>query len=141
MKNFNKWYLNESENAPPKLTSTSGTIRRTTSAPPLKKIEVGRVDLPLTKYKAEGHKIRQGYITQVQKHEEMFLSNIDKTIHNVLEIGFLRGHSAEMFLKMNSYVNVTSIGLGAFQSVTCGKRYIDKNYPKRHTLLKGNSKK
>ena len=141
MKTFNKWYLDEAtEITPPKLTSTSSTIRRSTSASPLKQIEVDRVDLPLTKYiEAAGHKIRQGYITQVKKHEEMFLPNIDKTVHNVLEIGFLAGHSAEMFLKMNSYVNVTSVELGAFQSVACGKKYIDKNYPKRHTLLKGDS--
>tara|TARA_Y100000389_G_scaffold165984_1_gene170388 strand:+ start:416 stop:2896 length:2481 start_codon:yes stop_codon:yes gene_type:complete len=141
MKTFNKWYLDEvTEITPPKLTSTSSAIRRSTSVSPLRQIEVDRVDLPLTKYiEAAGHKIRQGYITQVKKHEEMFLFNIDKTVHNVLEIGFLAGHSAEMFLKMNSYVNVTSVELGAFQSVACGKKYIDKNYPKRHTLLKGDS--
>lgn len=142
MKTYNKWYLDDNvEITPPKLTSTSDTIRRFTSAPQLKKKEIERVDLELTKYiEAEGHKIRQGYITQVEKHENMFLSNIDKNIERVLEIGFLAGHSAELFLKMNPYVNVTSIELGAFQSVGCGKKYIDKHYYKRHTLLKGDSK-
>ena len=72
MKTFNKWYLDEAtEITPPKLTSTSSTIRRSTSASPLKQIEVDRVDLPLTKYiEAAGHKIRQGYITQVKKHKK-----------------------------------------------------------------------
>jgi predicted O-methyltransferase YrrM len=60
-------------------------------------------------------------------------------IKNVLEVGFLAGHSAELFLKLNDHVKVTSIDESVLQSVKAGKEYIDVTYPERHTLIKGNS--
>jgi predicted O-methyltransferase YrrM len=60
-------------------------------------------------------------------------------LKNVLEVGFLAGHSAELFLKLNDQVKVTSIDEGVLQSVKVGKEYIDVTYPERHTLIKGNS--
>ena len=86
-----------------------------------------------------GYKIRQGFIKEIKAHEKRLLSILNANAKNILEIGFLGGHSAEMFLELNNYVNVTSIDIGAFQSVDCGKKYIDKHFPCRHTLMKGDS--
>jgi predicted O-methyltransferase YrrM len=61
-------------------------------------------------------------------------------IKNVLEIGFLAGHSADLFLKLNETTIVHSFDSGAFQSVDAGKKYIDQLYPARHILIKGDSK-
>ena len=65
-------------------------------------------DLPLTKYiESKGITLRQGYMTQVMKHETLIVKSIEKhfsnlkNIKNVLEIGFLAGHSADLFLKLN----------------------------------------
>ena len=44
------------------------------------------------------------------------------------------------FLKLNETVVVHSFDNGAFQSVAAGKKYIDQLYPKRHILIKGDSK-
>lgn len=89
-------------------------------------------------------KIKQGYITQVEEHTNQLVSHL-KNICNVeqvkyvLEIGFLAGHSAELFLKLNHQVKVTSIDENALRSVNVGKEYIDVTYPERHILIKGNS--
>ena len=150
MKTFGKWYLNDTPStlttkannmlSPLKLTSSVNDIQRSTNRPAVPQMEKYVTDLPLTKYvESFGHKIRQGYITQLPTHKTNLLSVLDMNAKYVLEVGFLAGHSAEMFLKMNKTVNVTSVDIGAFQSVDCGKKYIDINYPNRHTLIKGNS--
>ena len=83
---------------------------------------------------------------QVKKHEEMIVASIKKhcsdtkSIKNILEIGFLAGHSADMFLKLNESVVVHSFDNIGFQSVAAGKKYIDQLYPERHILIKGDSK-
>lgn len=146
MKMFNKWYLNENIIVePPKLCSSSSSIiKKNTTLQISEKIET---DLEISKYiESKGIKLRQGYITQVKKHETMIIESIRKyfgnlkTIKNVLEIGFLGGHSADLFLKLNDTLTVHSFDLGAFQSVDVGKKYIDQLYPTRHVLIKGDSK-
>lgn len=147
MKSFNKWYVNEPNNIsqlpPPKLISTSNTVNKSDTKSKLYENEIYITDSSLTKYiETSGHKIRQGYITEIKKHEDTIINVLNINTYdaiNVLEIGFLAGHSAEMFLKLNNKIKVTSIDISSFQSVDCGKKYIDKNYPNRHRLIKGNS--
>jgi predicted O-methyltransferase YrrM len=59
---------------------------------------------------------------------------------NVMEIGFNGGHSAELFLKNNDKLSLTSFDIGEHPYVLIGKAYIDKIYPNRHTLIIGDSK-
>ena len=59
---------------------------------------------------------------------------------NVMEIGFNAGHSAEVFLQSNKNLTLTSFDLGIHAYVIHAKEYIDKIYPKRHTLKIGDSR-
>lgn len=59
---------------------------------------------------------------------------------NVMEIGFNGGHSAELFLKNNGNLSLTSFDIGEHSYVLTGKSYIDKTYPNRHILIIGDSK-
>lgn len=93
----------------------------------------------------KGIQLKQGYVTQSKDQTEYLLKSIKDVQPNtefkkVLEIGFLAGHSAELFLKMNNSIHVTSVDTCAFQSVAVGKLYIDTHYPNRHNLIKGDSK-
>jgi len=75
-------------------------------------------------------------------HEQVqLLKKIVSTgaIKNIMEIGFNAGHSAVLFLENNSSINVTSFDIGEHDYVNVGKKYIDINYPSRHTLIIGNS--
>ena len=82
----------------------------------------------------------EGYSQQVKGQVE-FLRNIvnDKSINNVMEIGFNAGHSAELFLSSNKNINLVSFDIGYHKYVNLGKEFIDKTYPNRHTLIIGNS--
>ena len=89
-----------------------------------------------------------------QKEIENFEGNISSCIQqildlvkltnkpnlNVMEIGFNGGHSAELFLKNNSNLSLTSFDIGDHSYVLIGKAYIDKTFPNRHTLIIGDSK-
>jgi len=148
MKSFNKWYLDKTQEIESsKLTSLSSSVIRYNNNNVNHVSEKIETDLPLSKYiESKCIKIRQGYITQVKKHEDAIIASIKKhftdfkNIKNVLEIGFLAGHSAELFLKLNETLIVHSFDNGAFQSVNVGKKYIDDFYSKRHILIKGDSK-
>lgn len=82
----------------------------------------------------------EGYSQQV-KGQADFLRNIvnDKSINNVMEIGFNAGHSAELFLSSNKNINLVSFDIGFHEYLKLGKQFIDKTYPGRHTLIIGNS--
>ena len=56
-----------------------------------------------------------------------------------MEIGFNAGHSAEVFLKNNSKLTLTSFDLGSHDYVLTAKEYIDVIYKNRHTLILGDS--
>ena len=60
-------------------------------------------------------------------------------VHNVLEIGFNAGHSAELFLQ-NTESAIISFDIGEHEYCELGKSYIDGMYPGRHTLIIGDSK-
>ncbi len=82
----------------------------------------------------------EGHSQQDQGSTE-FLQNIirDPNITSVMEIGFNAGHSAELFLKSNPHVHLTSFDIGTHYYTLLGKQYIDKTYPNRHTLIMGDS--
>ena len=146
MKQFNRWYLDSEKMKNnvfeiPKMIS-SAVQKPTNNINSIYKIN----DCNSICQFLETHniKIKQGYITQVDEHTNQLLTHLSTicdidNIKNILEIGFLAGHSAEMFLKMNKNIKVTSIDEGVLQSVRLGKEYIDLCYPNRHTLIKGNS--
>ena len=158
MKMFGKWYIDESITIKRLISTCSSIILSNNSRQfpiSLSIPEKLQVDLPLSQYiESKGIILRQGFITQVKQHEELLLTSIMNninginginginsvdTIKNILEIGFLAGHSAEFFLKLNTTCKVYSFDNGSFQSVDAGKKYIDELYPDRHILIKGNS--
>ncbi len=82
----------------------------------------------------------EGYSQQVpgQVNDlKNLVSNL--SIKKVLEIGFNAGHSAEIFLKNNPNIHLTSFDLNTRDCVRFGKQFIDMTYPGRHTLITGDS--
>ena len=59
---------------------------------------------------------------------------------NVMEIGFNAGHSAEIFLKNNKSLALTSFDLGEHNYVFSSKKYINLTYPNKHALILGDSR-
>ena len=84
----------------------------------------------------------EGYSQQVPG-QIIFLKDIvkQKSVLNVMEIGFNAGHSAELFLSSNPQINLVSFDIGIHNYVKYGKAFIDKKYPNRHELIIGNSLK
>lgn len=147
MKQFNKWYLDDEHEyvyQPPRLISSINNVVKKSNIHAnftYKPNDSNSICNYLEKHNIQ---IKQGYITQVDEHANQLLTHLKSicdvnSIKNVMEIGFLAGHSAELFLKLNDQIHVTSIDEHALKSVFVGKEYIDMVYPNRHTLLKGNS--
>ena len=90
---------------------------------------------------SNGFAITEGHI---HSQQVLDLINIIKSFGpkklNVMEIGFNAGHSAEVFLKTNSELTLTSFDLGAHDYVPKAKEFIDLNYPNRHILIIGDSR-
>lgn len=59
---------------------------------------------------------------------------------NMMEIGFNAGHSADLFLKNNLKLSLTSFDLGIHDYISTSKSYIDFFYPERHKLILGDSR-
>ena len=83
----------------------------------------------------EGHTQLEPKLTEVLVK---LVSN--KEIKTVMEIGFNAGHSADTFLKSNESISLVSFDIATHSYVDIGKTYIDKKYPERHTLIKGDSR-
>jgi len=81
----------------------------------------------------------EGYSQQVPKQVEDLIALTQTPNINVMEIGFNAGHSAEVFLKNNTTLRLTSFDLGSHSYVPVAKKYIDKLFPERHTLILGDS--
>jgi predicted O-methyltransferase YrrM len=81
--------------------------------------------------------VTEGYSQQMPKQCED-LKNLVKNATKILEIGFNAGHSSEIFLT-NSVANIVSFDLGEHHYVIDGKQFIDLKFPKRHTLILGDS--
>ena len=83
----------------------------------------------------------EGYSQQVDQQVKDLIAITNKPNLRVMEIGFNAGHSADVFLKNNKFLDLTSFDLGEHAYVLAAKRYIDETYPNRHTLIIGDSTK
>ena len=88
----------------------------------------------------KGYNYFEGYSQQnFEQVEDLVKLTKNKKI-NIMEIGFNAGHSAEVFLKNNNDLTLTSFDLGFHSYVNIGKEYIDMMYPNRHKLILGDSR-
>ena len=83
----------------------------------------------------------EGYSQEVPQQVEDLIILTNKSNINMMEIGFNAGNSAEIFLQNNKELTLTSFDLGCHNYVTTAKEYIDANYPNRHNLILGDSRK
>lgn len=88
---------------------------------------------------ARGYHFFEGYCQAVPKQVRDLVTLTERPHINVMEIGFNAGHSAEVFLKHNTTLNLTSFDLGCHDYVLTAKEYIDSSFPNRHTLILGDS--
>ena len=88
---------------------------------------------------SRGFESFEGY-TQVTQHVEDLINLTKKENLNVMEIGFNAGHSAEIFLKNNNTLQLTSFDIEGWNYVLTAKEYIDDTYINRHTLIIGDSR-
>lgn len=96
--------------------------------------------MPITQYlKAHGFHTFEGFSQQVPRQVADLVKLSSSPNISVLEIGFNAGHSAEIFLNNNPTLTLTSFDLGCHDYVLAAKKYIDKMYPNRHTLILGDS--
>lgn len=89
----------------------------------------------------ESYNIPEGGSFQI-KGEVMRLRQLveNRKPSSIMEIGFNTGHSALLFLAITPpETKVVSFDLGEYAHVFVGKRYIDKHFPGRHTLVTGDS--
>ena len=82
--------------------------------------------------------LKEGYSQQIELQVKHLIT-LTKNALNVMEIGFNGGHSADVFLKNNKELTLTSFDLGCYDYVLHGKEYIDTTYPNRHRLILGDS--
>ena len=98
------------------------------------------VNMSLTTYlRGCGFNTFEGHCQDIPKQVFDLIRLTKSPIAKVMEIGFGAGHSAEIFLRHNPKVVLTSFDIGKHAYVLAGKQYIDKQYPNRHTLLVGDS--
>ena len=81
----------------------------------------------------------EGYSQQVPEQVKHLIQLSSASQMNIMEIGFNAGHSADIFLKSNPNLTLTSFDLGSHTYVMTAKEYIDAAYPNRHTLILGDS--
>jgi len=89
---------------------------------------------------SKGFHTFEGYTQQSLHQVQDLIQLTNKPNINVMEIGFNAGHSAEVFLKNNNTLTLTSFDLGEHNYVTAAKEFIDKTYPNKHTLILGDSR-
>lgn len=82
----------------------------------------------------------EGYSQQVSQQVRDLINLTNKPNIEIMEIGFNAGHSAEIFLKNNKSLKLTSFDLGGHNYVKPAKEYIDLTYPNRHQLILGDSR-
>ena len=87
-----------------------------------------------------GFYLFEGCCEQVPQQIEDLIILTNKPNLNVMEIGFNAGHSAEVFLKNNKELFLTSFDLGLHNYIIPAKEYIDITYPNRHRLIFGDSR-
>lgn len=81
----------------------------------------------------------EGSCQQIPKQVKDLIELTKTPNINVMEIGFNAGHSAEVFLKNNPTLKLTSFDIARSNVVYFSKKYIDDKYPDRHNLIIGDS--
>lgn len=82
----------------------------------------------------------EGYSQQIPEQVATLTALVhERKPKRILEIGFNAGHSAEVFLSTDGNLRLLSFDLGRVPAVTVGKGFIDAQYPRRHTLIIGDS--
>jgi predicted O-methyltransferase YrrM len=89
---------------------------------------------------SQGFYTFEGYSQQVKEQVDDLIYLTNNPNVTVMEIGFNAGHSADVFLKNNKDLILTSFDLGEHDYGQTAKKYIDTTYPNRHTLILGDSK-
>jgi len=89
---------------------------------------------------SKGYICFEGNSQEVPQQVENLINLTSKPNINVMEIGFNAGHSAEIFLKNNKELFLTSFDLGSHEYISAAKEYIDFTYPNRHKLILGDSR-
>ena len=87
----------------------------------------------------KGFHFFEGHSQEVPQQIEDLINLTSNPVINVMEIGFNAGHSAEIFLKNNNEIYLTSFDLGSHDYITVAKEYIDLTFPNRHKLILGDS--
>jgi predicted O-methyltransferase YrrM len=82
----------------------------------------------------------EGNCQEIPQQIDDLINLTSKPVVNVMEIGFNAGHSAEVFLKNNNELFLTSFDLGSHDYITAAKEYIELKYPNRHKLILGDSR-
>lgn len=90
---------------------------------------------------SRGFSFFEGHSQQIPQQVQDLVDLTSAPNIKVMEIGFNAGHSAEIILKNNENLTLTSFDLGSHSYVTTGKEYIDLTFPNRHTLYFGDSRK
>lgn len=88
---------------------------------------------------SKGCYVIEGHCGQVDAQREDLLRITSQPNSKVMEIGFNAGHSAETFLLNNPTLTLVSFDIGEHAYLLEGKKYIDKTFPGRHTLILGDS--
>lgn len=97
-------------------------------------------NMALTAYlNKHGYYEFEGHAQDISNQESDLIKLSSQPIINVMEIGFNAGHSADIFLKNNKDIMLTSFDLCVHNYLNLAKEYIDINYPNRHKLIRGNS--
>ena len=90
----------------------------------------------IERLRAEGVKV------EGSANSEQLMSMVElipSTIFSIAEIGFKAGKSSYYFLSASKNTSVTSFDICNHDYVNLFKGLIDAAFPKRHTLIKGNS--
>jgi predicted O-methyltransferase YrrM len=87
-----------------------------------------------------GYKIDEGG-SSPEELQYLYETARRPNIKRIAEIGFHLGFSSYAFLKPKSDITVTSFDIGAHEFVSGAKEIIDRKFPKRHTLILGDSTK
>lgn len=89
-----------------------------------------------------GHTQLEGHCCAGGTTQPDFLRHITRSgrhVRSVAEIGFNAGHSSLIFLDTRPQISVMSFDLMSHRYAACAKEFVDRQFPRRHTIVEGNS--
>jgi predicted O-methyltransferase YrrM len=87
-----------------------------------------------------GYKIDEGG-SSPQELQYLYETAKSPGVKSVAEIGFHLGFSSYAFLKAQNDISVVSFDIGTHSFISGAKKIIDRKFPGRHTLIRGDSTK